>query len=137
MFRRGAEADPFVSESRLNASRNHRLENRSAAFIADPVQQLAAGAHVLHRLQAAALMVHARQAVARELFRDVRDAVARALFPLRRRQRPPRADPIECGRGEVGDSPVELPTFTPCRRCHPFGLGVALVTPAISNALLL
>ena len=58
---------------------------RPLDFVADAVQQLAARAHLLQRGQVAALVMHARQAVAHELLRDVRDAVALALFAPARR----------------------------------------------------
>ena len=44
--------------------------------------QVAARAHLLQRGQVAALVMHARQAVADELLRDVREAVAVALRAL-------------------------------------------------------
>ena len=79
----------------LDAVRDHRVQHAAARLVADAVPQLAARAHVLHRRQVAALVVHAGQAVARELLRDVRESVARALLDLRRRERRPRARPAE------------------------------------------
>ena len=66
---------------------------RPLGFVADAVLEIAARAHVLHRLQVAALVMHAGEAVAGELLRDVRDAVARALLVLRRRVGGPRCRP--------------------------------------------
>ena len=53
-------------------------------------------------------MVHARQAVTRELLRDVRHAVARALLDLRRRVGLSRAHLVERRRREVRDASVQL-----------------------------
>ena len=58
---------------------DHRLEHPAAGLVADAMQQLAARAHLLQRRQIAAFVVHAGQAVADELLRDVREPVAIAL----------------------------------------------------------
>ena len=85
VFRGGAELDPVVAETTLDAGADHGLERAAVDLIADAVPEIAAGADILHRRQVAALMMHAGQTVARELFRDVGNAFARARFHLRRR----------------------------------------------------
>ena len=124
VLRRRAELDPLVAETGLDAGGDHRLERAAARLVADAMQQIAAGADVLHRLQVAALMVHARQAVARELLRDVRDAVTRALLDLRRREGGSRADLVERSGGEVRDAAVQLALLVLVERAaHRIGRG--------------
>ena len=104
----GAELDPVVPEAGLDAGGDHRFQHVALRLVAHPVQQFAAGAHVLNRRQVAALVMHAGEAVACELLRDVRDAVASALLVLGGREGGPRADRAERIHGAVGDPAVEL-----------------------------
>ena len=68
---------------------------RPLRLVAHAVQQFAARAHLLKRRQIAAFVVHAGQAVADELLRDVRDPVAVALRRLLGGERLPLADAVE------------------------------------------
>ena len=83
-------------------------------------------------------MVHAGQAVAHELLRDVRDAVALALrraAPAVNVGRVP--DAVEHAlRARSVTRPLSSPSASRSK-VPPGGFGVSLVTPAISNALLL
>src|SRR6187200_2939334 len=72
------------------------------------MMQIAARAHFLDRREVAALVVHARQAVARELLRDVRDAIAVALRDLLRRERWPLSGPTHRSSRPVRHASVEL-----------------------------
>ena len=85
VLRRRAELDPFVAEAAHDAAGDHRVQHAAARLVAHAMVQVAARAHFLDRRQVAALVMHARQAVAGELLRDVRDAVALALRRLLRR----------------------------------------------------
>jgi hypothetical protein len=65
---RRAELDPLVSEAGLDAAPDHGVEDLAAGLVADPVQKIAARAHVLDRRQVASLVMDARQSVSHELF---------------------------------------------------------------------
>ena len=70
---------------------DHRVEHAAARLVAHAMMQIAARAHFLDRREIAALVMHAGQAVADELLRDVRDAVALALRALLGGERRPLA----------------------------------------------
>src|SRR2546425_7385306 len=67
-----------------------------------------AGAHFLKRSQVAALVVHAGQAVANKLFRDVREPIAFALIPLLCSKRRPLPNAVEYVARSIGHSAIEL-----------------------------
>src|SRR5213593_4442881 len=77
-----AQPDPLVAEPRRDSACDHCFENAAVHLVADTVQQIAARTHLLQRKQVAALVVDARQAVADELLRDVREPVATTLDGL-------------------------------------------------------
>jgi hypothetical protein len=81
---------------------------RAAGFIADPVQQVAAGAHLLDGRQVAAFVVDAGQPVADELFRDVGNAILAALIDLRRREHRPITHVVEDAARPVRHSSIEI-----------------------------
>ena len=70
---------------RHDAAGDHRIEHAAARLVAHAMVEIAARADFLDRREVAALVMHARESVAHELLRDVRDAVAVAL---RRSARP-------------------------------------------------
>ena len=90
----GAEPDPLVAEAARDAAGDHRLEHVAARFVAHAMQQVAARAHLLQRRTDAALVMHAGEAVADELLRDVRQPVAVAL--------------LRCSSVNVGRLPTRL-----------------------------
>ena len=102
------QLDPLVAEAGLQAGADHPLEDLADGFVADPVVQLAAGAHVLQREQVAALVVHAGQAVADELLGDVRQSVAPPLIGLRVGEGLALAHLVERRVGPVGDAAVQV-----------------------------
>ena len=81
VFGRGAEADPFVAETGLDAGGDHGIQFLACGFITDAVFQVAIRAHFLHRGQTAAFVVHAGYPVSGEHFRDVRRRLAISRLP--------------------------------------------------------
>src|SRR5258708_2027185 len=70
--------------------------------------ELSAFTHFLNRREIAAFMMNARQTVAHELLRDVRDSVAISLRDLLGREGLAFADAAHCVARAVGDAAIEL-----------------------------
>ena len=109
VFRRGAEPDPLVAKAGLDTAGDHRVEHLAGGFVAHAVKQFAARPHLLQRRQIAAFVVHAGQAVADELFRDVCQAIAAALVASASAVNVCRLpDAVEHATRAVGDAAVEI-----------------------------
>ena len=108
MLGRGAQPDPLVAETGRQAARDHRFEDGAAGLVTHAVPEIAARPHLLQRGQIAALVMHARQAVADELLRDVGQPVAVALQPLVRGEGRPRAGLAERAPRPIRDAAVEI-----------------------------
>ena len=133
----GAELDPLVAESGLDAGRDHRLQRAAARFVADPVP-------AARRARARpASPAGCRPGGARWSGRSARTA---SRCAPRRHARAVRAAPaVNVGRvptllnaaeARSVTRPVSSP-FSSRSNVPPVGLGVSFVMPAISNALLL
>src|SRR5262249_58632105 len=80
----------------------------SVRLVAHAVEELSALAYLLQREQIAAFVVHAGEAVADELLRDVREPVAVAAPGLVGGPAAPGADPAEHGPRAIGDAAVRV-----------------------------
>ena len=91
----GSQPDPLVAEAGRDAAGDHRLQHLAAGLVAHPVQEVSARPHLLQGEQIAALVMHARQAIADELLGDVGQPIAVALQRLFRGKGRPLADLVE------------------------------------------
>src|SRR5262249_24769463 len=119
VLRRRAELDPVVAETSGNTAGDHSFESFAARFEADAVTQVGVRAHVLKREQIAILMVHARETVADELLRDVREAVPAALRDLRRGECLATANLVEHGARAIRHPAVQTAVLITVERAAP------------------
>ena len=109
MLRRGAKANPVVAKARFDPVGDHRIEGPPRCLVVDAMTQLAACAHILHRGEVAAFVMHGRESVACELLRDVRHPIALALVPVGVTELRALASGIQHAHRAIGHTSGEFP----------------------------